>query len=1178
MTSHIEDDGSQVSGDDEVMLAARHVDGGAAGVDLMEDSQRQNTARPHKGDAARDSEMQRYTTVENYADEDRGVEASDRAAGSRVPHESCGDDADMHPGRASGAGTDAVPLSSKALNDLVSALNGIRRDTSRMANMLTPAEPKGNMKCPLDIHGGNTAALRLLASGIRQQSQMVQQVSGSVVAASREGQYPNNVVALGSLSAMLSESQTLLESISLNLPLEQRVSRLDSRLVHSAERSEERPLVTSMFRPSNEGPNCGLMSMNHHEKGQPCCDHFSVVSDAAQSCIPGSHTEACERDVEGAPSRSPPQLLLQAALRDVLESSLLDVETEISEWQELHQHKRVTDLSSSTLDGRPPDHSRRGRKMELSEFNSLAIPFQGQGIGSAVMLRCAQAGDGSVLDSSLSTSDAADANRGDATEVGMVEKTSEKRYENFIDARSEQRVRLAGKLMSTGVVRKGLASMERAGTEMASKSLGEEFRARSADCNEKELLEQYVQLSAEMEACMLQLPVFASAIGASRNVKQIPPSASRNTTLDGCSRPNNIGKDNRASGAHEHGFVNRQRFCSPKDRAAFAERLSKKRSFCSPIDRIALAGRLAKIETSLQASMLHGLAHAQPIPAPMNGVDGKTAHGDAALVVDESASSGGDVALANEISVMTQAHTAVSEIQELDVCFSGGKSSALCAEAQLLHTELQSVASELAVATRDLTDLVAMSSSAPAESSALQGSQAVAREICDISSKLCDCEHHSIVEERATQTATVSVASPRELVGLRPRARRTVTTEIAVEGYVTETPGRDSCEAHGVPGFKQQQQTDECHATFPVSKVALQMCVQHSPPATVQDDSVSNHVCDAGHLSMAKHCDAGHSITYSVSPVCLQQGVPGADACCIRMPTDHRDCESQAVPPERDQDIIPSVGMLESLQDLTKQIRAVADMQASVSHGNQLLLEKTDVLNEGVQRSLGQLSGGQSTIEGAVSALNSHISLMRDSLHDVGLGSTGGGAFPPRASGDGLPTCSAGTQTHTPAHVQTQTEAESTERRFPVEREVAQHPKRSRDFAVQENSEEIAACTGGACFGGASMALPLTDLKELISELQRVTTEMKSSHVGQAQQLQSRGRRPAAVGVMRAGFDDEVAIATTSDTDDGKRASKEMEDVLCMLRERRAISNSSHRGDELDLSSFGPRGPAAEAH
>ena len=109
----------------------------------------------------------------------------------------------------------------------------------------------------------------------------------------------------------------------------------------------------------------------------------------------------------------------------------------------------------------------------------------------------------------------------------------------------------------------------------------------------------------------------------------------------------------------------------------------------------------------------------------------------------------------------------------------------------------------------------------------------------------------------------------------------------------------------------------------------------------------------------------------------------------------------------------------------------------------------------------------------------------------------------------------------------------------------------------------------------------MIDLEELISELQRVKNGIHDSHddahCGRRHRAESRSMCPAAVGEKHADCD-KAASAAPSHADDGKHASKEMEEVLCLLREKRAVlRNSSRGGDELDLSSFGPRGPV-EGH
>ena len=110
----------------------------------------------------------------------------------------------------------------------------------------------------------------------------------------------------------------------------------------------------------------------------------------------------------------------------------------------------------------------------------------------------------------------------------------------------------------------------------------------------------------------------------------------------------------------------------------------------------------------------------------------------------------------------------------------------------------------------------------------------------------------------------------------------------------------------------------------------------------------------------------------------------------------------------------------------------------------------------------------------------------------------------------------------------------------------------------------------------AERAPSLRELEDLIAELQHVTTDIKQTHNKQVGRAQSWRERLEDASTMCGSDADAATTASQPRDGNGGEDTNEMQRLLRMLREKAARNGSPHGRDELDLSSFGPQGPAAE--
>jgi hypothetical protein len=326
--------------------------------------------------------------------------------------------------------------------------------------------------------------------------------------------------------------------------------------------------------------------------------------------------------------------------------------------------------------------------------------------------------------------------------------------------------------------------------------------------------------------------------------------------------------------------------------------------------------------------------------------------------------------------------------------------------------------------------------------------------------------------------------------------------------------------------------------------------------------------------------------------------------------------------------------VVESVEGLTVHVRTVADLQASAAQGNQLLLEKTDRLLDGVKLGMGQIGQGQGSMTSAIAELNCQLSQVCTHLMDLRQSATSPGSTSQAQVCQAQAQTQTQTQTHsqtqTPMHAETQTQEQMKQGRkdyapnschaaidastlslrhdgetmaghgngssgaLPISRRL-QAPSLTRDVEMQTQMRE------GEVESNTQSASALGDLHDVISELQKLTAEIKSTQQRQVQQgymalgmhgdvpsAREECRRAAGGGGARApqavdsagsqvaeSNKSSLVRAEDSDAELNLSGLNEMQEILSLLRQRAKSrgAGSTAADTELDLSSF-PRGPS----
>jgi len=1075
------------------------------------------------------------------------------------------------------------------LQSLIAAVNAVRSDMCRMANLLAGGAPGDErIRLPDRLSVDERGALRLLASDMKRQSALVQDLTSVVATASDGGPLPNHADMLNALSALLSQTRSQLEDISPQFRYGQ---SLDLSIEHGPRQGEEALGDRASFETERAARSAQwLVEENGKVHDLPVEDHATISAGLAGEMhrVVGKsvqgHSES-ERNEDRSQAeandqtwrKAPPRALLQAALRDVLESSLLDVEAQISEWQEIQENILVTDTSSATLDDWKPPPSKNARRPEMGELVSLFIPFDAVSastsadLNSPVNLPDMMPPSAVPAPGSRATRDKDEG----AIKATPVLSDASERYTNFVDAHAQDRAILAEKVrgMKSGLV---------AGLDPSMCALTQQGAS-----DDESMLQEYAQLSAEMEdLCTSKLPGIISAVTVARS-KILPQASSHliaapavgvTNTVSLAGMPSRIRRQ--APPAKAHAQPVGGNFCSPLQRAAMAERLANKAAFCSAHDRAALAQELAAKAGFLQ---IHPASHP-----------------------------------ADDMHKVLECPSADDQDTEpVDACEENVGESRLLDVRRALTAACQTLATDAAVCRRDagvntsVHEMVAVA--VGADDSPVSASDIV-QDMAGLQDAARDLDWRSVSSRGSGWPAPVA----EDHVKMQENA--TFRLEEAMgEGFSGDQ----------VVGLLREAN----RGVLDISRIAMQfsMRVSSSPISTE---------CDAAEMGSCNG-DASAGVAARASSCAARQ--PSSTTCASDLrpiwPKVKEVAEWPSGNGESPQEVYGKV--VESVEGLTEHLRTVADLQASAAQGNQLLLEKTDRLLDGVKLGMGQIGQGQGSMTIAISELNCQLSQVRTYLMDLRQSATSPGSTSqaqaclrdlpgPATSQRGSLAAQTQTQTQThsqtqtPMHAETQTQEQMQQGRKeyapnschaavdastslhhdgetltghgnessgapPISRRL-QAPSLTRDVEMQTQMRE----------GEVESAQALGDLHSVISELQKLTAEIKSTQQRQMQGYMALGmhgdvpsareecRRAAGGGGARApqavdsagsqvaeSNKSSLVRAEDSDAELNLSGLNEMQEILSLLRQRAKSrgAGSTAADTELDLSSF-PRGPS----
>ena len=1068
------------------------------------------------------------------------------------------------------------------LQGLIAAVNAVRSDMCRMANLLAGVAPGDErIRLPDRLSVDDRSALRLLASDMKRQSALVQDLTSVVANASDGGPLPNHADMLNALSALLSQTRSQLQDISPQFRYDQ---SLDLSIEHGPRQGEEALGDRASFETERavRSPQW-LVDENGKVQDVPVEDHATISSGLAGEMhrVVGKSVQADEDRSRAEANdetwrKAPPRALLQAALRDVLESSLLDVEAQISELQEIQANILVTDTSSATLDDWKPPPSKNARRPELGELVSLFIPFDDASaeLDSRVNLPDMMPPSAVSAPEARATRDEDE----DAIKATPASGAASERYTNFVDEHARDRAILAEKV-------RGKKSGSLAGRDPSMCAM-----TRQGASDDERMLQEYVQLSAEMEElCAWKLPGIISAVTVARS-KILPqasaqliavPAVGVTNTVSLAGMPSRIRRQ--APPAKAHARPVGGNFCSPLQRAAMAERLANKAAFCSPLDRAALAQELAAKAGFLQ---VHPSSH----PA------------------DDM----------HEVLECLSADD--QDTQPVDACEENVGESGLPDVQRALRAACQTLATDAGVCRRNvgvntIVEMVAVA--VGADESPVSASDIV-QDMAGLQDAALDLDWRSVSSRGSGWPAPVA--------------------EDHIEMQENATFRLQEAMGAGFSGDQVVGLLREANrGVLDISRIAMQfsMRVSSSPISTE---------CDAAEMGSCNG-DASAGVAAAAHRAAL---APLASACAARQPS-ITTCASDLRPfwpPGKEVAERPSGNgespqemygkVVESVEGLTVHVRTVADLQASAAQGNQLLLEKTDRLLDGVKLGMGQIGQGQGSMTSAISELNCQLSQVCTHLMDLRQSATSPGSTSQAQVCQAQAQTQTQTQTHsqtqTPMHAETQTQEQMKQGRkdyapnschaaidastlslrhdgetmaghgngssgaLPISRRL-QAPSLTRDVEMQTQMRE------GEVESNTQSASALGDLHDVISELQKLTAEIKSTQQRQVQQgymaLGMHGdvpsareecrraaggggaRAPQAVDSARSQVADcnksSVVREEDSDAELDLSGLNEMQEILSLLRQRaksRGAGSSYTAADtELDLSSF-PRGPS----
>jgi len=961
-------------------------------------------------------------------------------------------------GAAEAQASGGVSQSSGDLQGLVAAVNGVRSDIGRMANLL--AGPLGNdrLRLPDRMDVADRAALRLLASDMKRQSALVQDLTSAVATASDGGPLPNHADMLKSLASLLSQTRSQLEDISPQFRLGQNIDLSIELVPNTREALGEGTILETerAVQPAewlveqNAGTTHAALEKIHAPLTSDIANRMQHGVAESVPCRSEKLRDCSQAEANDEMSRKiPPQALLQAALRDVLESSLLDVEAQINEWQELHANILVTDTSSATLDDWKSPPTKSARMPTMGELVSVFISFDPPSAPSdSPVSHSDEAPPSAVPAPRVSATRDQDNQDNQTVDARPLLAAAGERYTNFVDAHAQDRAVLAEKVRDH-------KRHARAGRD----SLCAPTRQGASD--DERMLEEYAQLSAELEElCTSKLPGIMSAVSIARSQMQ-PPASARLTaapavgggdavSLAGVpsSEPSRVRRQ--APPAQAHARPVGGKFCSPLQRAAMAERLANKAAtFCSPLDRAALAQQLAA-----KAGFPPAHSSSPPASDDHRALECATADGQDTQPVSACEQSIGESGKMMGSGGASAVHVARGG-EEVPETHPPGESRSICAarcdmdeemraKVPMLQLELQSLQRELAAAAEDCSQLAVHAQPWPV--SASRSDTGTAQAVAPggdpkPQAPVHSCPPPSCLQGKPLPDVPPALPAACQLSATGAAAsRRDAAVNTSVHEMVAVAAGGDEgrgfasdvvqdvvgsqaavCDMalvdwQSVSSFGtdwqapvaeemiEMQENASCRldgrmgAVYPgeqvvgllreanrgvldISRMVMQFSMHVSSSPISSECSAAGMGSGNGEASSGLPPAARRAEAAPLASTCAVQQ-PNSPKCAgdVRpiSPRDTEAAERPSVSAESPQEVYGQV--VASVESLAVNLRAVADLQASTSQGNQLLLEKTDLLLDGVKLGLGQLEQGQTSMTGAIFELNCQLSQVRTHL------------------------------------------------------------------------------------------------------------------------------------------------------------------------------------------------------
>jgi hypothetical protein len=897
-----------------------------------------------------------------------------------------------------------APVSEIEFSGLAATVHELKLDIGRIANHLLSMQPQ-DVKCPNSgtLTTDKRAQIFHVESDMRKQVSLVQELSASIASAIDSGSLSYQMQIVQTLCSLLIQVHSQLESFCRQLhpdPLNSHRCEVDPIYLKQAD--YELPIRAQAALPSPPSSKKDVAEPPLHHK---CTDVSDQVYRQQDGIVKDFQCGAVENNQSCAIDRlptCPSKALLQAALRDVLESSLLEVEAQICEWQDFKEQIHVTDTTAVTLENWQPASATSSLKM--GELSSMSIQFDKH--VKNVTLSVSRV-ENEQCHAALRVEAAEGQHIQEAEHVNRIGLAKE-RYEHFIDRHLQHRVNLAENLR----LMNGRAPVV-AGARKDSNSYCNTCNSSATSQDEESVLlkKEHAQLSAELEDLYMLVPFFASVA----NLKQTQNPPVRNRTVDTTPSilPTKVRSDVGHDVHHAEPVQTRdrstpQRFCSSEDRLAMAKKLAQKSSFCSSVDCIALVQKLAEQTVTPQAPTR------QIYHVPRNF----TCNDQADACASDAGLAENDI-LCEDIQGNIDNSEKISDAETLR-----GRSLLLIqekidldllAKAEMLQSELQSVALDLAAAAQDF----AVSSQCCRADNA---SKTPVRAVCLLDSASQTHATDLIPGPCATQVNMAHV----ETIGIGVGLDEGILASHSSQGEALQAECQSEVSDGCFPGMEKPEPeealewngTHECQigqevqerngdavsaelfemfqGVVEISKMAMQLSLQLSSSSTTLresgakcskkeffDDEETFAIGDrslVGPLAIDQTSMQSERGTEALSSASANYG---EDECS----SENQYCEgikllastaSNAKSHEVCQCNASQVkALVEEIEALTHRVCAIAEMQASVSHSNMLSHEKMDGLFNGVHSRLSNLEKNHGAMDGAVTELNLQVSHVR---------------------------------------------------------------------------------------------------------------------------------------------------------------------------------------------------------